>query len=309
MRIGCYSSCPCGLDVLKVESFLVQPLIQPVELKKHPYILLRFIKGNEMSEKKLLFSGTIAGSLEDLKEKIRKAPARPELRTYLFQLLCVIGDYDRAMTQLNVAADMDEENKLMAQACGPLLNCEVLRQEIFNGQHSPLVFGEPEEWMGLMIQALMLDGKKGHKAAKDIRNKAIELAEPISGEINTEPFEWLADADSRLGPVLEIIVEGRYYLTAMSNIKKIEIAEPRDLRDVIWLPVSVVWKNDGQSVGFIPTRYQGSVETQEDEVLLGKKTIWKEVYKDVFFGQGQRMLATESKDYPIMDVREINFNH
>lgn len=262
-----------------------------------------------MSEKKMLFSGTISDNLENLKEKIRKDPARPELRTYLFQLLCVIGEYERAMTQLNITADMDEENKLMAQACGPLLNCEVLRQEIFNGRHSPLVFGEPEKWMGLMIQALILDGKKEHEAAKKIREKAIDLAEPICGSINGEPFEWLADADSRLGPVLEIIVEGRYYLAAMSNIKKIAIGEPSDLRDVIWLPVSVVWKNDGQSVGFIPTRYQGSVESKEDEVLLGKKTLWRQVYKDVFFGQGQRMLATERQDYPIMDVRQIIFNH
>lgn len=257
----------------------------------------------------MLFSGTISDSLESLKEKIRKEPARPELRTYLFQLLCVIGEYQRAMTQLKIAADMDEENKLMAQACGPLLNCEVLRQEIFNGRHSPLVFGEPEEWMGLMVQALILDGKKEHESAKRIREKALGLAEPIQGSINAAPFEWLADADSRLGPVLEIIIEGRYYLSAMSNIKKIEIAEPSDLRDVIWLPVSVVWKNNGQSVGFIPTRYQGSVEAKEDEVLLGRKTLWKEVYKDVFFGQGQRMLATERQDYPIMDVREIIFNH
>lgn len=262
-----------------------------------------------MSEKEMLFSGTLSGSLENLKERIRKEPAMPELRTYLFQLLCVNGEYKRAMTQLNLAADMDDENKLMARACGPLLNCEMLREEIFNGRHSPLVFGEPETWMGLMIQTLMLDGKKEHEAAKSIRDKAIDLAEPIPGSINGEPFEWLADADSRLGPMLEIIVEGRYYLTALSNIKKLEISEPSDLRDVVWLPVSVVWKNDGQSVGFIPARYHGSVETKEDDILLGKKTLWKEVYKDVFFGQGQRMLATDRQDYPIMDVREIIFDH
>lgn len=262
-----------------------------------------------MSEKKMLFSGTVFDSLERLKENIRKEPARPELRTYLFQLLCIMGDYQRAMTQLNVAADMDDENKLMAKVCGPLLNCEVLRDEIFNGRQSPLVFGEPEEWLGLMVQALMLDGRKEHEVAQGIREKALDLAEPVPGSINGEPFEWLADADSRLGPILELIIEGRYYLAALSNIKKMSITEPCDLRDVLWLPVSIVWKNDGQSVGFIPARYQGSVETKEDAIILGKKTLWTEAYKDVFFGQGQRMLATEKQDYPIMDVREIILDH
>ncbi len=262
-----------------------------------------------MSEKKTLFSGTISSSLKALQEKIRNDPARPGLRTYLFQLLCVSGNYKRAMTQLNVAADMDDENKLMAQACRPLLNCEVLREQIFNGRHSPLVFGEPEEWLGLMVQALSLDAKEEHSAAKTLRDKAIDLAKPVSGSVNGEPFEWLADADSRLGPILEIIVEGRYYFAAMANIKKMIISEPCDLRDVVWLPVSIVWKNDGQSVGFIPTRYQGSVESEDDAILLARETQWKENYKEVFFGLGQRMLATDRQDYPIMEVREVLFDH
>lgn len=261
-----------------------------------------------MSDKNLFFSGTITDSLEKLKVEIRKEPAKPELRTYLFQLLCIVGDYKSAMTQLNVAADMDEANKLMARVCGPLLNCEVLRDDIFNGLNSPLVFGEPEKWLGLMVQALMLDGKKEHEAAAKLREEAIDHAEPIPGTINGDPFDWLADADSRLGPVLEIIVEGRYYLAALSNIKKMMISEPCDLRDVLWLPVSVVWKNEGQSVGFIPGRYHGSTDS-EDAILLGRKTIWNEVYKDVFTGLGQRMLTTDRQDYPIMDVREIIFNH
>lgn len=262
-----------------------------------------------MSEKKIIFSGTIADNFEQLKEKIRKEPSTSKYRIYLFQLLCVMGDYKRAMTQLNVAADMDDDSKLMRQVCGPLLNCEALREKIFSGSHSPLVFGEPDEWLGLMVQALAPSGKKEHQAAKKLRDKAINMAEPVPGTINGEPFEWLADADSRLGPVLEIIVEGRYYLAALSNIKKIMISEPCDLRDVIWLPVSVVWKNDGQSVGFIPTRYQGSEQEKEDAVLLAKKTLWKEVYKNVFYGLGQRMLITDETDYSIMDVREIIFNH
>ncbi len=261
-----------------------------------------------MAEKKL-FSGNLFQSLEDIKDQIRKDPSRAELRTCLFQLLCIQGEYKRALTQLNISGDMDDTNKLMAQVCGPLLNCEVLRDEIFKGNHSPLVFGEPEEWVGRMIQALMLDAKKNHKAAQSLRADAIEQAEPVPGTINGDPFEWLADADSRLGPLLEIIVEGRYYLTAISNIKRMTISAPCDLRDVLWLPVSVLWKNEGQSVGFLPARYHGSVEVGEESLLLGRETRWHEVLEDVFFGLGQKMLVTDHHDYPIMAVREITLDH
>lgn len=292
--------------------FCFNPLILKQALNKILSIIFRFVppgKGNKMFEKTMKFSGTISENLKALKEKIRKDPAKPELRTYLFQLLCITGDYQRAMTQLNVAGDMDDANKLMAKVCGPLLNCEVLREAIFKGRHSPLIFGEPEPWMGQMIQALILDAKNKHNASKKLREKALDQAEAIPGTINGDPFEWLADADSRLGPVFEIIIEGKFYFTALSNIKKMIISEPYDLRDVLWLPASVVWKNDGQSVGFIPARYQGTIEEKEDALLLCRKTIWNQVEEDVYFGRGQKMLTTEQKDYPIMDVREITFNH
>lgn len=255
-----------------------------------------------------IFSGSIDANLKRLRDEIQNDPARPELRIFYFQLLCIRGEYEKAMTQLNLAADMDETNLLMAQVCRSLLNCEVLRDLIFKGEQSPLVFGDPQPWLGLMVKALALDGKE-YPAAAQLRNDALASAQPVPGTINGDPFEWLADADSRLGPILEIIAEGRYYLTAFSNMEQMTVSQPCDLRDVIWLPCSVVWRNGGQSVGFIPARYHGSVETQEDVLLLGRKTLWNQIHKDLFFGVGQRMLATDRQEYPIMDVRQIRFNH
>jgi len=261
-----------------------------------------------MTGNKTLFSGELSASLKGLQEQIRSNPAKPELRVYLFQLLCVMGDFKRAMTQLNVAADLSEDNKLMAQVCRPLLNCEALRQEIFTGKYTPLVFGEPEEWIGMMIQALKLESDDQFDATGTLREKAFSMADAIPGKINGEPFEWVADADSRLGPVLEIIVEGRYYLSAMSNIKELVIAEPCDLRDSVWLPATVVWKNSGRTVCFIPTRYEGSHEVDDDAILLSRKTEWIQLGKtEAYKGIGQRLLTTDQNDYPLMDIREITF--
>ena len=63
------------------------------------------------------------------------------------------GKWEKALTQLNVLADMDAESMLLAQIFRPVLDCETLRTEVFAGKRTPLIFGEPEEWIGWLVQA------------------------------------------------------------------------------------------------------------------------------------------------------------
>ena len=45
-----------------------------------------------------------------------------------------------------------------------------------------------------------------------------ELAIHLRGSLNGQPFEWVADADSRLGPVMEAIINGRYYWVPFARL-------------------------------------------------------------------------------------------
>ena len=52
-----------------------------------------------------LKQGNTATALQLLQTEVRNRPAEAGLRVFLFQLLCVLGQWDRALNQLNVAAD------------------------------------------------------------------------------------------------------------------------------------------------------------------------------------------------------------
>ena len=54
----------------------------------------------------------------------------------------------------------------------------------------------------------------------------------ISKAPSGQPFEWLADADMRLGPVLEAYINGRYAWIPFARLGRIRIEAPEDLRDV-----------------------------------------------------------------------------
>jgi len=94
-----------------------------------------------METEELLRTGRLGEALAALEEQIRAKPDKAELRVFLFQLLSVMGDWKRALTQLNVAAEIDAVNLLMAQVCRSALNCEALRAEIFAGDRSPMLRG------------------------------------------------------------------------------------------------------------------------------------------------------------------------
>jgi type VI secretion system protein ImpE len=256
-----------------------------------------------------LIQGDLTAALLNLQAAIRKNAADAKLRTFLFQLLTVLGDWDKALTQLNIAGDLDAANLAMVQAYREAIACEVLRKQIFQGKKTPLVFGQPEQWIALLQQALTLNINGLHKEAQTLRDEAFELAPVTSGTINGEAFEWIADADVRLGPVLEAIVNGRYYWIPFSQIQEIKIEEPADLRDVVWMPAHFVWTNGGEAFGLIPTRYPDSENSEDSGLRLARKTDWTELNEATFIGLGQRLLSTNENEYALMDVREITFNN
>jgi len=261
-----------------------------------------------MIAEQFIKDGSPNEALKTLQAEIRKNPANPKLRIFLFQLLAVLGEWERAFTQLNLTGDLDAATLPMVQTYREAIRCEILRKEIFSGQKMPLFFGEPEQWIALLVESLKLTAQQQYADAESLRDQAFELAPVTAGTINGKAFEWLSDADGRLGPILEAIVNGQYYWIPFSQIQSIAIDEPIDLRDVVWTPAQFTWTNGGEAVGLIPTRYPQS-EIAEDPLLqLARKTEWKELFENTFVGLGQRLLSSNDEDYALMDIREIKFN-
>ncbi len=252
-----------------------------------------------------LRDGDPFAALQFLQEAIRANPADSKLRIFLFQLLSVLGQWERALNQLDVAAGLDPAALAMAQMYREALHCEALRRQVFEGKKSPMVFGQPEQWLAFLIEALLLAGRGQMKEAQAFRSKAFEEAPAWGGTLDGQAFTWIADADMRLGPVLETIINGRYYWVPFTRLTRIVIEPPEDLRDVVWMPAHLWFDNGGESVALVPTRYPATETSSDGQLVLAKKTVWDETAPGVYYGQGQRILATDVGETPLMEVREI----
>lgn len=272
-------------------------------------------------------SGDVDGAVAALKDEVRADPANAKHRIFLFQLLCICGEWDKAMTQLSVIEDLDESASSMVKTYREVLSCEVLRAQVFAGGRAPLIFGKPEEWVAILVESARALGQGRLAEALDLRGRAFEAAPGTAGKLTVRDhegdrdavkvvdFEWIADADPRCGPTIEAIIDGKYYWVPFTNVKALQVEPPTDLRDFVWTPAYFTWTNGGQSPAFIPTRYPGSEDARDgatdDTLRLARRTDWvaHEADADTFSGLGQRMLSTDVDEFSLLDVRKIELDN
>ena len=259
-----------------------------------------------MTAEELLKDARPEEALKELQKAVRDHPANAKSRVFLFQLLSVLGDWQRANTQLQVLSEMDSESMMLARLFEPVLVCEAIRADVFAGKRTPIIFGQPPEWIGFLVPAMEHFGRGEFKAGTELRSQAFEAAPASAGQLNGQAFEWIADADERLGPVLEVILEGHYYWVPFPRIRKMIIEPATDLRDLVWAPAQFVWENGGQASGHIPTRYAGTERSEDGKLKLARKTEWIDK-GGTNIGLGQRTLATDTSEYPLLEIRTVEF--
>lgn len=250
-----------------------------------------------------LRNGDTEGALAAATAAVKAQPGDGKHRVALFQLLCVHGAWERALGQLDVIAQLDSQALPMVATYREAIKCEALRAAVFAGKATPLAFGEPRRWLALLVEALHAQARGEAAGAARLREEALGEADAAAGTCNGAPFEWMADADTRLGPVLEAIVNGKYYWMPFTALARLDIEPPEDLRDMVWLPAHFVFVNGGETVGLVPTRYPGAETDPDGLVRLARKTDWTEDG----VGRGQRMFATDQAEYPLLETRAVVF--
>ena len=264
----------------------------------------------------LLAAGDPQGALNALQQHIRGNAADARQRVFLSQLLCVLGQWKRALDQLKVCGELDAGTLAMVNTYTAAVQCEMVRDAVFAGKITPHVFGPPAAWVAQLAQALQLDGQGHASAAAALRAQAFEEAPASSGTATVgdgaaEPFNWLADADSRLGPVLEVIINGRYGWLPMVHCRELVVEPVEDLRDLVWAPAQLTFANDAATVALLPVRYAGTPldgDGAQAALALSRRTEWLELSPGQYRGVGQRTLTSGDAEFGLLELRQVSFD-
>lgn len=254
----------------------------------------------------LLAAGDIAGARQQLIDEVRANPGDIPVRMFLFQIFALVGEYERAKAQLETIAKLDPQARMLAVAYNQCMDAEALRARVFAGEEQAPILAKVE-WGSTLAQALQA-GQSGAAEAEALYAEAFDAAPTSAGTTDSGlEFEWIADADPRLGPVTEAIIAGRYGLMPFAALENLTITEPVDLRDTIWIPAEFGLIQGARVAGFIPARYPGSEAAQDTGIVRGVSTEW---VGDEEAGHyiGHRLFAfSDGSDLPLQQLRKVEF--
>lgn len=284
-------------------------------------------------------ASNLQDALARLESAVRRMPGDACHRWALVEMLCVLGQWERALQHLQVSARLtggdDMQWHAKAQMLRGLIRAEAQRLEVFDGHLMPHPVIDRPQWMASLARALAFNAQGDHGEADRFRRAALEEAptrpvvcvwceepqadtasEGVAETLVEQPFEWIGDSDTRLGPVCEFIVAGGYRWLAFADIASVQMERPRNLLDLVWRPVSVTLhatRAGAQALrGFFPNRYSGTENlppetdgARRDALTLARLTQWREVGDTGVFAVGQKTWMTDRGDVPLLGLRSL----
>ncbi|MDH4449680.1 MAG: type VI secretion system accessory protein TagJ [Rhodoferax sp.] len=271
-------------------------------------------------------------ALAALEAEVRKRPTHIEQRWALVELLCVLGHWERALQQLQAAAQLVSTGdphgahwQAKAQLVRGLVRAHAQRKAVFAGEQQPVPVVDNPPWMQALASALGHNARGEHAQADALRSSALQAAPTQPGICTgahhdtptTQPYSWISDTDTRLGPVCELVIAGGYRWLAFADLARLSIQPPSSLLDLVWLPVTLQLRGT-QAAGktlhaYIPTRYVATEEVAHQQpkaqghaLLLARRTQWHEVGDTGIFALGQKTFMTDQGDFALLDIRQLH---
>lgn len=227
--------------------------------------------------KRLFEAGKVREASKELASYLRDHPADTAQRTFLFELLCISGEYARAEKQLGILAEGNAQTEMGAVLYYSALHAEKLRNDTFEkAAFSP------------------------HKAA------------PVSGTLNGRRFHSLRDADPEIGARLEVYAAGAYLWIPFEHIESLEMEAPKRLRDTLWAPALIrtgpEFKSTELGEVLIPVIYPFSWKRDNEAVWLGRVTDWAADEHGTEYPSGQKILLVDGEEVPLLEIRSLEFD-
>lgn len=229
-----------------------------------------------MSAKELFQAGKLAEAIAALNGELRDNPGDANRRTFLFELLCFAGNFDRADKQLDMLMNADNPQAGMGGLLyKSALHAERERQTMFEKGTFPL---------------------SSSPAA-------------TAGSWNGTPFLTLEDADPRIGARLEVFAAGQYMWIPFEHIESIEMPTPKRLRDLLWAPAVVRTRPNAENVELgeilLPVISPLSWKHSDEEVRLGRATEWEDLESGEQAPIGQKMFLLDGEEVPFLELRQV----
>ena len=258
--------------------------------------------------KELLAAGHLEEASAALLRQVKANPNDSASRTFLFELSCLSGDWDRAERQLDVIGQQSTEAQLGVMVYRANINAERERRRVFAEGVQPHFLREPPAYVDLCVTALNQVKGGLTKEARATLDRAEEERPAIAGTLGGKEFHDFRDYDDFLAPVVELIVKDKYVWLPFEQIKSIQISPPRQLRDMIWASARVEATDGTIGEVYMPSLYADTSGSANDQLRLGRMTDSKQLAEDLYQTLGLRLFLVDGEDKTLFEATPVEFS-
>lgn len=256
-----------------------------------------------MDPKELIKAGKLVEARENLVGEVKTSPGDTGKRTLLFQILALLGEWDKALRHLDMIGSQDPARAIHVQTCKNLILAEKERSEVCSLKQLPSFLPETPPYLDTYYEALKnIRSENSEKAAGLFSS----IQRPVvSGTVNDKPFEGICDTDTFVHAFIEAFVHERYVWIPFEYIRELNVSEPKNLFDLIWIQAGITtW--EGLSLNcYLPVLYPETFLHEDDQVRLGRLTKWTPLAGSFFKGHGQHVYQAGEEDISILEIRNI----
>lgn len=254
-----------------------------------------------------LDAGDLSGAVEAALSAVKKNPIDVQARTFLFELACFAGDWERAEKQLDVIGHQSNNALVGSLIFRQNLKAERDRLRLFSDSQKPeFMMSPPDYVVGLLMANNRL--REGNAAEARRLLDEVEKERPaFACKINGAAAEDFRDYNDLTACVFEVIVKDTYVWLPFEQVERIEFTAPKSLRDLFWIQGKVETANGTNGEMFFPALYANSFKSDDDQIRLGRMTDWRDAGGEIFIGEGMRMFWSDGQDKPILELNEIEF--
>jgi type VI secretion system protein ImpE len=260
-----------------------------------------------MKAKDLLDAGQLSALVAELNEEVKRRPTDASLRTFLFEVLCFTGEYQRAERQLDAIGHQSESAGVGVEVYRNLLRAEIARQRCFSAGLRPTFLSAPPPYIQYHLDALDRLREEHSAEAGLLLEKSVQSRRPLKGRVEGRAFSSFRDSDDLLAPILEVFARDAYVWFPVEQIVNVTIAAPKYLRDLLWIRATIETTQGSGGEVFVPVLYTGSHLADDDRIRLGRMTDWRLAGDGLTRGLGQRTFLIDDEERGILEVRELEF--
>ncbi len=263
-----------------------------------------------MNEAKLhLDAGRLNAAVESALNLVKSNPTNSAARTFLFELSCFSGDWERAEKQLDVIGHQDVTAMMGSVIYRQNFKTERDRMKFFSDGEKPAATIPPPDYVEDLVKANDLIRAGNTTEARQVLDEVEEKRPAFACTVNGEDFSDFRDYNDSTMCVFEVFIKDSYVWLPFEQIEKIEFLERKSLRDVFWPQAEVEITNGITGEMFFPSLYVNSWKHSDDQVRLGRSVDWRDIGDDIYVGEGAKLFTMDGTDKSILDIKTIVFKH